>query len=338
MSKLDIGIDLGTTSIIVYMTNKGIVLREPSVVAYNQKTDRIEAVGEEAYNMLGKTPAYITAQKPIADGVISDYVITENMIAYFIKKVAKSFFFKPRVAICVPTCVSAVEAGAVVDSARAAGARKIFLIEEPIAAAIGAGMNISKPQGQMVVDIGGGTADVAVISLGGIVSSESVKAAGNKFDEAVAREVQSKSKIYIGERMAEKVKIRIGCVMPSEENLSIEIKGRNTLSGLPQSEVIDSLYIMDAMRLVAFEIIDTIKKVLEKTPPELSGDIKQYGMVLTGGGALIRGLPELILQETGVVARVADEPLDCVAVGTGRCFEFLEDLKDGFSQRTPMKR
>ena len=323
MSSVDIGIDLGTANTIITLGGKGIVINEPSVVAYDKKKKQVLAVGEEAYKMLGRTPEYIVAMKPLADGVISDNVMAEAMISEFIRKVSGSMLLKPRIIICVPS---------VVEAALSAGARKVYIIEEPIAALLGAGIDISKPNGYMVVDIGGGTADVAVVSFNGIVKSESIKVAGNKFDEAIIRYVSQKYKLLIGEKTAESIKKTITNVYNPTGIKKMKVKGRHLLKGLPVTMDISDLDAAEAVAENVMEIIDAIKGVLETTPPELIGDIHQNGIVLTGGGALLGGLPQAISQETRVRCYVADDPLECVARGVAAAFALSEDLLDGFEK------
>ncbi|MBQ1234496.1 MAG: rod shape-determining protein, partial [Oscillospiraceae bacterium] len=287
MANNDIGIDLGTTSIIIYAEGKGIVCKEPSVVAINKKNGKILAIGQKAFEMVGKTPAHIVAEKPLENGVISDIDMTEEIVKFFIKKVSSSFIVKPRVAICVPSAVTNVESRAAVNAALSAGARKIILVEEPIAAALGSGIDISKPQGRMVVDIGGGTSDIAVISLNDVVSSTSVKCAGNHFDEKITDYLRRTHKILVGSRTAESVKKTIGSVMKVMPNTEMEIKGRSLETGLPIKKTVCSDELVDLLQEFAMTIVRAIKDLLEKTPPELVGDILTEGMVLTGGGSLI---------------------------------------------------
>jgi rod shape-determining protein MreB len=323
------GIDLGTTSVLVYIKGKGIVLQEPSVVAIDTYTQRILAVGEEARRMLGRTPGNITAIKPLKDGVISDYEITEKMLKYFLKKSAGKMFFKPRVIVCVPSGVTEVEKRAVIDASNQAGAKKTFLIEEPVAAAIGADLDITQPDGHMIVDMGGGTTDIAVISLGGIVVSRSIKVAGNKFDEAIIRYMRKKHNMMIGERTAEEIKINIGCAYPLEEELSMEARGRNLVSGLPITRTVTSTEILDALEEPVYQVVDAVHSVLEKTPPELAADISNKGIVLTGGTALLNGLDALLTERMGIRAYVAEESVSCVAKGTGRSLEWMDVLRQG---------
>ncbi|MBO6302129.1 MAG: rod shape-determining protein [Ruminiclostridium sp.] len=332
MGSIDIGIDLGTANTIITLGGKGIVINEPSVVAYDKKKKQVLAVGEEAYRMIGRTPEYIVAVKPLADGVISDNVMAEAMISEFIRKVSGSMLLKPRIIICVPSSVTDVESRAVVEAALSAGARKVYIIEEPIAALLGAGIDISQPNGYMVVDIGGGTSDVAVVSFNGIVKSESVKVAGNKIDEAIIRYVTQKYKLLIGEKTAETVKKTIANVYNPTGHKTMKIKGRHLLKGLPVTMEITDLDAAEAVAEYVIEIIDEIKAVLEVTPPELIGDIHQNGIILTGGGALLGGLPEAIAQETRVKCYVAEEPLECVARGVAKAFSLSDELLDGFEK------
>ncbi len=324
----DIGIDLGTASVLIYVQGKGIVLREPSVVAIDKNTDRMVAFGEEARKMLGRTPGNIIAIRPLRDGVISDYQMTEKMLKYFIKKISNRLIFKPRIIVCVPSGVTEVEERAVVDAALQAGARKIYLIEEPIAAAIGAGLDIAKPYGNMVVDIGGGTTDIAVISLGGIVVSTSIKVAGDRFDENIVRYLRKKYNMAIGDRTAEDIKMNIGCVFPLDEVIEMDVRGRSLVTGLPKNITITSEEIMEALEEPATGIVEAVHSVLEKTPPELVGDISSNGMVLTGGGSLIQGLDKLLEKETGIKVNIAEDAISCVAVGTGKALENIDFLNE----------
>lgn len=321
---MDIGIDLGTANVLVHVKGKGIVLREPSVVAKDMNTGRILAVGEEARQMLGRTPAHIQAIRPLRDGVIADFEVTEAMLAYFIKKVMKDRSFwssifkpKPTVVICVPAEITSVEERAVKDAAKLAGARTVAIIEEPMAAAVGAGLPIDGPSGSMVVDIGGGTTDVAVIALGGIVCSQSIRVAGNKLDEAIVRYIRRVYSLQIGDRTSEEIKIKVGSAYKLEQELAMEIRGRDLINGLPKTVKITSEEIREALSEPVGAIVDAVKAVLEKTPPELSSDIIDRGIIITGGGALLRGLDRLLSEATGVPAIVADDPLSCVAIGTG---------------------
>lgn len=327
MSK-DIGIDLGTATVLVYVKGRGIVIKEPSVVAIDKNTGKILKFGREAQMMLGRTPGNITAIRPLRDGVITQYDITQRMIQHFIKKSCGTVIFKPRVIICVPSGITEVEERAVVDAATQAGAKRTYLIEEPVAAAIGAGINISAPRGHMVLDIGGGTSDIAVISLGGVVVSESIKVAGDKFDEAIIRYVRRKHNVLIGERTAEEIKIKIGCAWPREEIRTIDVKGRCLVQGLPRMVRITSAEIPDALEEPITAIVEAVCSVIERTPPELIGDILQNGIVMTGGGSLLYGLDRLITYATGVRTRVADKAVSCVALGTGRSLEMLSRLPE----------
>ncbi len=325
----DIGIDLGTATVLVYVKGKGIVLKEPSVVAIDRNTDRILKVGREAQQMLGRTPGNITAIRPLRDGVISQYDVTLRMLQYFIRRACGSFLFRPRVVICVPSGITEVEERAVLDAATQAGARRTYLIEEPVAAAIGAGIDISMPKGHMVVDIGGGTTDIAVISMGGVVVSESIKVAGDKFDEAIIRYVRRKHNVLIGERTAEEIKIKVGCAWPRDEPRMIEVKGRCLLRGLPRVVRISSLEMLDALEDPIQAIIGSVCSVIEQTPPELIGDILNYGIVMTGGGSLLYGLDRLIANVTHIRTRVADHPVSCVAIGTGKSLDHISVIPEG---------
>lgn len=320
----DIGIDLGTASILVYVKGKGVVLKEPSVVAFDRDTNRIKAIGEEARLMLGRTPGNIVAVRPLRQGVISDYTVTEKMLKYFIQKaVGKQRFRKPLISICVPSQVTEVERKAVEDAAFQAGARDVKIIEEPIAAAIGAGIDISRPCGNMIVDIGGGTSDIAVISLGGTVVSASIKIAGDDFDDAIVRYMRKKHNLLIGERTAEDIKIRIGSAFPRPESVSVDVRGRNLVTGLPKTITVTSEETEEALKDTTSQIVEAVHGVLEKTPPELAADIADRGIVLTGGGSLLYGLEELIESKTGITTMTAEEPMTAVAIGTGRYVEFL---------------
>ncbi len=320
----DIGIDLGTANTLVFVKGKGIVIREPSVVAVDQKSNppRVVAVGMEAKEMIGRTPGSITAVRPLKDGVIADFEITAEMIAAFIKRTTKrSPFSRIRVLICIPSGVTEVERKAVYDAAKSAGAKYVSLIEEPMAAAIGAGLPVSEATGSMVVDIGGGTSEVAVISLGDVVTANSARVAGDNFDEAIIAYIKKKYNLLIGERTAEDIKVKIGSAYPYEGEGTINIKGRNLMDGLPKNVDITSEEIREAMADTVSMIVDSVKSTLEKTPPELAADIIDHGIMLTGGGALLRGLDKLIAAETKIPVIVANNPLDCVADGTGICLE-----------------
>lgn len=326
MNYTDIGIDLGTASILVYIRGKGVVLKEPSVVAFDRDTNKIKAIGEDARLMIGRTPGNIVAIRPLRQGVISDYTVTEKMMKYFIvKALGKRMFRKPRIAVCVPSGVTEVEKKAVEDATYQAGAREVAIIEEPIAAAIGAGIDIGKPQGNMIVDIGGGTTDVAVISLGGTVESASIKIAGDDFDEAIVRYMRRKYNLLIGDRTAEDIKINVGTAFKPVEVDYMDVRGRNLITGLPETIRVSSDETQEALKETTTQILDTICAVLEKTPPELAGDIVDRGIVLTGGGSMLRGLEELIEERTHINTMTAEEPMTCVAIGTGRYIEFLTD-------------
>ena len=323
----DIGIDLGTASVLVYVKGKGVVLKKPSVVTFNRNTNKIKAIGEEARLMLGRTPGNIVAVRPLRQGVISDYTVTEKMLSYFISRtVGKSLFGrKPRISVCVPSGATEVEKKAVEDATYQAGAREVSIIEEPVAAAIGAGIDIAKPCGNMIVDIGGGTADIAVISLGGVVVSNSIKVAGDDFDEAIVRFMRKKHNLLIGERTAEEIKINVGTVYKRPENLTMDVRGRNLVTGLPKTVTVTSEETEEALREPAYQIVDAVHNVLERTPPELAADISDRGIVLTGGGSLIQGLEELIEEKTGINTMTAEDPLTAVAIGTGKYIEYLAD-------------
>ncbi len=324
----DIGIDLGTATVIAYVKGKGIVLREPSVVAVDNITGDVLAVGQEARRMLGRTPGNIVATRPLKDGVISDYTVTEKMLKYFINKIGGKFIFAPRIMVCIPSQVTEVEKKAVIDAASQAGARKVYLIEEPIAAAIGAGIDISKPCGNMIVDIGGGTTDIAVISLGGSVVSSSLKVAGDKFDEAVVKYIKRKHNVIIGERTAEELKINIGCVYPKIQDVEMDIRGRDLTTGLPKTITIHSSEMLEALIEPAMMIVDAVHGVLEKTPPELAADISDKGIYMTGGGSLVDGLDKLLQEKTGINVMIARDTVSCVALGTGKALDNL-DVLDG---------
>ncbi len=325
MASSDIGIDLGTASILVYMKGKGVVLKEPSVVAYDRDTDKIVAIGEEARLMLGRTPGNIVAVRPLRHGVISDYTTTEKMLKYFIKKAVGRNFFgrRPKISVCVPSGVTEVEKRAVEEATYNAGAREVTIIEEPVAAAIGAGIDIMRPCGNMIVDIGGGTSDIAVISLGGTVVSQSIKVAGDDFDEAIIRFMKKKHNLLIGDRTAEEIKINIGTCYKRPENIAMDVRGRNMVTGLPKTVTVTSDETEEAFHDTAQQIVEAVRSVLERTPPELSADISDRGIVLTGGGALIHGLEELIEEKTGITTMTAEEPLQAVAIGTGKYIEYL---------------
>lgn len=322
----DIGIDLGTASILVYIKGKGVVLKEPSVVAIDRDSSKIMAIGEEARLMIGRTPGNIVAVRPLRQGVISDYTVTEKMLKYFINKaVGKRTLRKPRISVCIPSGATEVEKKAVEDATYAAGARDVSIIEEPVAAAIGAGIDIYRPCGNMIVDIGGGTADIAVISLGGPVVSASIKVAGDDFDEAVVRFMRKKHNLLIGERTAEEIKIKIGTCYRRPENITLDIRGRNLVTGLPKTVTVTSDETEEALREPASQICEAVHSVLERTPPELAADIADRGIVLTGGGALLHGLEELLEEKTGITTMTAEDPLRAVAIGTGKYIELLSE-------------
>lgn len=325
----DIGLDLGTASILVFVRGKGIVLREPSVVAVEKNSGKLLKVGTDAQKMLGRTPGNIVAMRPLREGVISDYDMTERMIKEFLKKVSGFNLFKPRLVICVPSGITEVEERAVIDAGTQAGARRVYLIEEPVAAAIGAGIDITKPVGHMIVDIGGGTTDIAVISLSGIVESTSIKIAGDQFDESIVKYLRRKHNVLVGERTAEELKISIGCVYPRTEEKTIEIKGRCLMTGLPKIFDVTSSEMIEAFEEVSTRIVEGIHGVLERTPPELVADISTNGIVMTGGGSLVWGFDKLIESKTGIETHVADEAVSCVAYGTGKSLEWVNDMQDG---------
>ncbi|CAN5784017.1 rod shape-determining protein [soil metagenome] len=328
---MKIGIDLGTANILVYVKGKGIVIQEPSVVAVSEG-NQIVAVGDEAREMIGRTPGAITAIRPMKDGVIADYVITEAMLRYFIKKAGRSFT-KPDVMISVPCGVTSVEKRAVRDAAIKAGAREAYLIEEPLAAAIGANVPISGPSGNLIIDIGGGTSEIAVIALGGIVVSRSLRVGGNRFDEAIASYIRKKYNLMVGERTAEEVKIAIGTALPLERELHMEVRGRDLIAGLPRTIPFTSSEVTEALEQPLQQIVSSVRAVLEETPPELSSDIIDKGMVMSGGGALLRNIDKLLTQVTGVPCHVAENSLDCVALGTGLALEHFDFFKKSLVQR-----
>ena len=322
MFSRDIGIDLGTANTLVYMKGKGIVMREPSVGAMDVKENRVMAVGSEAKEMIGRTPGSISAVRPLKDGVIADFDVTSDMLKYFIRTAVHSTVFsRPRVVICIPSGVTEVERRAVDEAARNAGAKAVELVEEPMAAAIGAGLQVNEAAGCMVVDIGGGTSEVAVISLGDIVTKCSVRTAGDDFDEAIISYIKKKYNLLIGERTAEDIKIRIGSAFPYEDETTMDVKGRNLVDGLPKNITISSEEVREALADPVSAIVDAIRSTLESTPPELSADIIDNGIMLTGGGAMLRGLDVLVSRETGMPVHVAENPLDCVAIGTGKCLD-----------------
>lgn len=325
----DIAIDLGTATVLVYVKGKGVVFEEPSVVAVDKATGKVLKVGKEAQLMLGRTPGNILAVRPLQDGVISQYDVTLKLLKYFIRKATGPSIFKPRVMVCVPSGITEVEERAVYDACIAAGAKKTYLIEEPVAAAIGAGIDISKPNGHMIVDIGGGTTDVAVISLGSIVVSDSLKLAGDKIDEAIIKYIRRKHNVLIGEVTAEEVKRKLGAAWPFETQYVLNVKGRCLKEGLPKMVTINSDEVAEAVKPVAKAIADSVCHVLERTPPELVGDIAANGITLTGGGSLIYGMDRLIEHATGIKALIAENPTTCVVIGTGRSLDNIQVLPEG---------
>lgn len=328
----DIGIDLGTANTLVFMKNKGIILREPSVVAVDTRKDTVLYVGQDAKDVIGRTPGSIVAMRPLKDGVIADFDITANMLQRFIKKVCgSSFLSRPNIVICIPSGVTDVERRAVREAAIASGGRRVSIIEEPMAAAIGAGLPVAEATGSMVVDIGGGTSEVAVISLGGIVTARSVRVGGDSFDSAIIQYIKRKHSLLIGERTAEQIKIDIGSAYPDADEQTMEIKGRNLIDGLPKNITITAQEVREALADSVASVLDAIKTTLERTPPELAADIIDHGIMLTGGGAMLRGLDHLISMETGINVLIAENPLDCVAIGTGRVLEDIDRLRDVLS-------
>lgn len=325
----DMGVDLGTANTLVFIKGKGIIMREPSVVALRTGNNEVLAVGEEAKNMIGRTPGNIVAVRPMRNGVIADFDVTQSMLRYFITKAHKrTRLVRPRIIVCVPSGVTEVEKRAVLDAAQQAGARKAFLIEEPMAAAIGAELPVNDPVGSMIVDIGGGTTEVAVISLGGIVSSESIRIGGDEMDEAIVQYVKKEYNVMIGERTAENLKTDIASAYDIEENHSKEIRGRDLVSGLPRNIEISTQEVRRAIREPVASILEAVKITLEKTPPELSSDVMDFGIILTGGGALLKGMDRLIAEETEIPVHLADDPLDCVVKGTGKALEEIESLQN----------
>jgi len=328
---MKIGIDLGTANVLVYVQGKGIVIQEPSVVAVSED-NRIVAVGEEAREMIGRTPGNIQAIRPMKDGVIADYVMTEAMLRYFIRKAGRTWF-KPEVMISVPSGCTSVEKRAVRDAALKAGAREAYLIEEPLAAAIGANVPISGPSGNLIIDIGGGTTEIAVISLGGIVVSTSLRVAGNRMDESITSYIRKKYNLMVGERTAEEVKIQIGTALPLERELMVEVRGRDLIAGLPRTIPLTSSEVMEAIELPLQQVVSAVRQVLEETPPELSSDIIDKGMVMSGGGALLRNVDRLLTQVTGVPCHVAENAINCVALGTGLALEHFDFFKKSLVQQ-----
>lgn len=335
---MEIGIDLGTASVLVYIKDKGIVLQEPSVVAIDTSTDEILAVGMEARKMLGRTPGNIQAIRPLRDGVISDYEITERMLRYFIKKTGgRSRLFRPKIIVCVPSGVTGVEKRAVIDATTEAGGGKTYLIEEPIAAAIGAGLDITTADGNMIIDIGGGTTDIAVISLGGIVVSNSIKVAGDKFDDAIIKYMRKAHNILLGERTAEELKVNIGTAYPRKESIKMDCRGRDLITGLPKTITVTADEMLEALADPINSIAEAVHSVLEKTPPELASDISTKGIVMTGGGAMLYGLNKLIEKRTGIPVYVAEDPISCVAKGTGMSLNHLDVLEKSM-MTNPLRR
>jgi rod shape-determining protein MreB len=330
----DIGIDLGTANCLVYVRDQGIVLREPSVVAIEAGTTNVLAVGEEAKRMLGRTPGNIVAIRPMKDGVIADFEITEAMLRHFIKRVHHRKFVMPRVVVAVPSGITEVEKRAVKDSATHAGAREVYLIEQPMASAIGVGLPVYEPAGNMIVDIGGGTCEIAIISLAGIVLCRSLRVGGDEFDETIVAHMKRAYNLMIGERTAEEIKIRIGSASPLEQELSMEVKGRELSAGLPRTVSIRSEEVREALKEPLSSILESIRITLERCPPELSADLIERGIVIAGGGALLRGIDRLVAKETGLPVHIADDPLSAVAEGTGRVLQQLELLKRVASSRS----
>ncbi len=328
---MDVGIDLGTATVIVYIGGQGVVLSEPSVIAVNLKTDSVISVGQEAYDMVGKTPSHIQAIRPLSKGVVCDYKMTEEMVKFFIKKVCRDSLVKPRIALCVPSGITNVESNAVIDVAIASGARKVYLIEEPVAAAIGANIDIEKPNGNMIVDIGGGTTDIAVLSLNGIVNKKSIKVAGDAINDSIIKYIRSSHGVLIGERMADQIKRTVASVCWEDgEDISAPVKGRNLTTGLPCSLEISRSMLYDCVMKEVDQIVTAIKEVIEKTPPELVGDIYTNGITLTGGGSLLHGMDRLLEKQTKIHTALAEDPVNCVAIGTGKSFQYLDKLVDGF--------
>lgn len=330
----DIGIDLGTASVLVYVRGRGVVLREPSVVAVEKETGKVMGIGEDAQEMTGRTPDHIVPVRPLQHGVISDYAAAERMIQYFIRKaVGRRTVRKPLITVSVPCSVTRVERRTVEDAMTAAGARDVILVEEPVAAAIGAGIDVTKPYGNIIVDIGGGTTDVAVVAMGGTVVSASVKAAGDAFDQEILRCMRVKHNLLIGERTAEELKIGIGCCYPLAENLSMEVNGRNLITGLPKTQIVTSSEILEALKEPAQEIVETVIRVLDRTPPELASDIADRGIVLTGGGAGLRGMTALLQKHTGINTMAAANPAECVVIGTGKYAQLQERMRKAYDQK-----
>ena len=338
----EIGVDLGTATVLIYVKGQGIMLREPSVIAMVRDTGEVKAVGDEAYRMLGRTPGNITAVRPMRDGVIADYDLTEKMLQAFVRKVVTGpgRFFRPHIMVCVPSGVTEVERRAVLQATREVGARKAFLIEEPLAAAIGAGVDIAEPTGSMIVDIGGGTTDVAIISLGGIVVSESLRIAGNEFDEAIIRFIRHKENLLIGDRTAEEVKMKVGAAMlaEGEESDEIEVRGRDLINGLPKTISVRTADTVEALEEPIQKIADGVRRVLELAPPELVSDVIDRGIIMTGGGSLLRNFDELLRRTTGIPVAVAENATDSVALGTGKALDMLHVLQDALISDNFLRR
>jgi rod shape-determining protein MreB len=330
LASLDIGIDLGTSTIIAGNTGRGVMVKEPSVVAVNNKTGQVLAIGAEVYKMIGRTPENITVIRPMSDGVISNYKLTGVLIKHVLRSISKNQLIKPRVIVCVPSAITGVESQSVMEATVEAGARRVHLIEEPVAAALGAGLDITKPYGHLIVDIGGGTTDVAVLSLKGVVCKTSIRTAGSSFDDAITRYIRGAYNLLIGEKTAEEVKIKIGGVLEGAENISMDVKGRDVVSGLPAKVHVSRGELIPHLREIADQILAATQSVLERTPPELVGDIRSSGIVLTGGGALINGMDRFIASGTKVDAQVAENTVECVALGTMKSFSLLGELFDGF--------
>ena len=338
----EIGVDLGTATVLIYVKGNGIMLREPSVIAMVRDTGDVKAVGDEAYRMLGRTPGNIVAVRPMRDGVIADYDLTEKMLQAFVRKVVTGAgrFFKPHIMVCVPSGVTEVERRAVLQATREVGARKAFLIEEPLAAAIGAGVQIAEPTGSMIVDIGGGTTDIAIISLGGIVVSESLRIAGNEFDEAIIRYIRHKENLLIGDRTAEEVKMKVGAavLVRPDDSHEIEVRGRDLINGLPKTIRVATEDTVEALKEPVQKIADGVRRVLEAAPPELVSDVIDRGIIMTGGGALLANFDELLRQTTGIPVVVAENATDCVALGTGQALDMIPVLQDALISDTYLRR
>lgn len=328
MFSRDIGIDLGTANVIIFQRGRGIVIQEPAVVAIDTDNHRVLAVGGEARRMIGRTPGNIMAVHPLREGVIADYDVTEAMLKHFVRRVLRQpRLLRPQMVVCVPSGVTDVEKRAVQEAAIQAGAKRVYLISEPMAAAIGAGIDVSQPVGHLVVDVGGGTTDAAVISLGGEVVSDSIRVGGSKMDESIIRYVRREFNVVIGERTAEELKVKIGCALRPEEPETMEVTGRDAVTGLPRPVTISSLHIYEALEETLSQITQMIRSILERTPPELGSDIYDHGLVLTGGGALLKGFPELIARETGITSYLVDDPIACVARGTGQVLDILDSVE-----------